>query len=80
MPSAPGLVCATQMMATVSRKLIGFPHWTSTFFGLLLSQPVLSGQDKNNSGLFREAQLGADNSSGHLKGPDWIMWQMKVEG
>lgn len=81
MPSTPGLVCDTKMMKTVSWKLIGVLILTSTFFRPLLSQPVLSGQDKkNDSGCFREAQLGVDNSSRLLKGPDWIMWQMKVEG
>lgn len=63
MPRTPGLACGTQDDENSLLEANWGPHLTSTFFRPLFKQPVLSGQDKNNSGRFREAQLGVDNSS-----------------
>ena len=63
MPRTPGLECDTKMMKTSLLEANWGPRLTSTFFRPLLSQPVLSGRDKNNSGRFRETRLGVDNSS-----------------
>lgn len=53
------------MRNSLFRRLIRTLVFTSTFFGGLLNQPVLSREDKKKKaqlGCFREPHLGVDNS------------------